>query len=452
MTSRRSRAAGPPQGANSAPPRTARRRAPQALGDQPSAARSQRAAPRFLPIYLAFAGGYLLSYLYRTVNAVISPELTRDLGLASGSLGLLTSAYFVAFAAMQIPVGMLLDRYGPRRVEPVLLAIAAAGALLFGLADSLAGLTFARAVVGAGVAACLMAPLKAIAVWYPPERRASLSGWMMVAGGSGALAATAPLEIALRFATWRTIFIVLAALTLAVAVWIWLRVPDTPKPKVAASAGEQWAGVRSVFAHPRFWWIAPLGGFGMGAFMAIQGLWAVPWMMDVEGMTRAAAARHLLAMGVVALAGYLFLGLFATGLARRGIHPRHVFGAGFALNALALALIVAEIPGSYLWWPLYGLGACANILAFAVLNEGFPTELAARANTAANLMMFTGSFAAQWGVGLIADAVRAATGGDAATGLRYAFAVVLAIDLATLAWFVRGWRRHALHEPAEAAA
>lgn len=439
-------APGPPQGANSAPRGAAQQHAARAWGGQPDAARPQHASPRFLPIYLAFASGYLLSYLFRTVNAVISPELTRELGLASGSLGFLTSAYFVAFAAMQIPVGMLLDRYGPRRVEPVLLAIAAGGALLFGLADSLAGLTFARAMIGAGVAACLMAPLKAIAVWYPPERRASLSGWMMVAGGSGALAATAPLEFALRFATWRMIFVVLAALTLAVAVWIWLRVPDTPKPKVAASAGEQWAGVRSVFGHPRFWWLAPLGGFGMGAFMAIQGLWAVPWMMDVEGMSRAAAARHLLAMGVVSLVGYLFLGLFATGLARRGVHPRHLFGAGFALNALALALIVAEMPGSYLWWSLYGLGACANILAFAVLNEGFPIELAARANTAANLMMFAGSFATQWGIGLIADAVRAATGGDAASGLRYAFAIVLAIDVATLAWFMRGWRRHAVHE------
>jgi len=408
-------------------------------------------APRFLPIYLAFASGYLLSYLFRTVNAVISPELTRDLGLAPGALGLLTSAYFVAFAAMQIPVGMLLDRFGPRRVEPVLLAIAAGGALLFAVADGLTGLTLARAVIGAGVAACLMAPLKAITVWYPPERRASLAGWMMVAGGTGALAATAPLEFALRFASWRTIFVVLACLTLVVAVWIWLRVPDTPRPKHATSFGEQWLGVTQVYAHPRFWWIAPLGGFGMGAFMAIQGLWAVPWMMEVEGMTRAVAARHLLAMGVVGLAGYLFLGLFATWLTRRNVHPRHLFLAGFTLNAIAFALIVAKVPGSYLWWSLYGLGACVNVLAFGVLNEGFPAHLAARANTAVNLMMFAGSFATQWGVGLVVDAIRAG-GVDTASALRTAFVIVLAIDVATLAWFVRGWRRYAMHVPVAAAA
>lgn len=406
------------------------------------------APPAFLPLYLAFAAGYLLSYLYRTVNAVISPELSRELGLAPGSLGLLTSAYFVAFAAMQIPVGMLLDRYGPRRVEPALLLIAAAGALSFALAGSLTGLTIARALIGAGVAACLMAPLKGIAHWYPPERQASLAGWIMVSGAVGALAATTPVEIALRFASWRAIFVALAAVTAVVAAWIWVRVPDVPKPAVAPSFGVQWQGVKRVFAHPRFWWIAPLGGFGMGTFMAVQGLWAVPWMLEVAGLSRAAAAGQLLAMGVVMLAAYLFLGLFATALDRRGVRARHLFAAGFALNALALALIFGNVPGGMLWWMLYGLGAAANILAFPVLNEGFPRELTARANTAANLVMFVGSFATQWGIGLVVDAARATQGVDTATGLRYAFALVLFLEIATLGWFALHWKRYAVHRHA----
>jgi len=404
----------------------------------------------FLPLYAAFAAAYLLSYLFRTVNAVISPELTRELDLAPGSLGLLTSAYFVAFAAMQIPVGMLLDRFGPRRVEPVLLAVAASGALLFALADGLAGLTFARALIGAGVSACLMAPLKGIAHWYPAERQASLAGWVMVAGGLGALAATTPLEIALRFASWRTIFAALAAATAAVALWIWWRVPDVPGPAAAPTFGTQWQGVKRVFGHPRFWWIAPLAGFGMGAFMAVQGLWAVPWMMEVGGLSRASAANHLLVMGVAMLAAYLFLGLFATGLDRRGIRARHLFAGGFALNAAALALIVANVPGGIVWWPLYGLGAAANILAFPVLNEGFPRELTARANTAANLVMFTGSFATQWGIGLAVDAFGTLLGVGTAAGLSYAFTLVLVLDLVTLAWFALHWKRFAIHphEPA----
>ncbi len=408
--------------------------------------------PPFVRVYSAFAAAYLLSYLYRTVNAVISPELTRELALQPGSLGLLTSAYFVAFAAMQLPLGMLLDRYGPRRVEPVLLAVAALGALVFALADGLPGLTIARGLIGAGVAACLMAPLKGIIVWYPTERHAALSSWMMVAGGLGALAATTPLEFAMRFATWREIFIALAVATLAVAIWIAWKVPDMPQPVQAQGFAAQWSGVRSVFGNARFWWITPLVGFATGSFMAVQGLWAVPWMMEVEQVSRADAARVLLAMGIAILAGYLVIATLGTRLGAHGVKPRHLFAAGFASNGLALAAILAQLPGSIFWWSIYGLGAAANILAFAVLNEGFPKELAARANTAVNLVIFLGSFAMQWGIGVVVDAARAGLGYDGPSGLRLAFALVLALDAAAFAWFLVGWRRNAVHAPAVALA
>ena len=152
--------------------------------------------------------------------------------------------------SMQIPVGMLLDRYGPRRVEPMLLAVAAAGALLFAVAEGLPGLALGRAIIGAGVASCLMAPLKGIAMWYPVEKQASLAGWMMVSGGVGALAATTPIEIALRFGTWREIFVVLAALTLGVAVWLWFRVPDIARHAPTAGFAAQWAGVQGGVRPP----------------------------------------------------------------------------------------------------------------------------------------------------------------------------------------------------------
>jgi MFS family permease len=164
-------------------------------------------------IFLAFWAAYLLSYLFRTINAVVSPELTRDLGLAPGTLGLLTSAYFVAFAAVQLPAGVLLDRFGPRRVEPALLAVGGTGALLFAYAESTTGLVIARALIGAGVAVCLMAPLKAIAAWVPRERQASFAGWVMTAGSAGALLAATTTEFALRFVHWRTLFLALACTT-----------------------------------------------------------------------------------------------------------------------------------------------------------------------------------------------------------------------------------------------
>jgi len=397
----------------------------------------------FLRIYFPFAAGYLLSYLFRTVNAVISPELVRDLTLDPSSLGLLTSAYFLAFGAAQIPVGMLLDRFGPRRVEPVLLSIAATGALLFANADSLPALAFARAVIGLGVCACLMAPLKALAAWYPPERLGSLAGWIMVAGGLGALAASTPLELALRVTGWRNIFVALAVTTFAVALFIAWRVPDIPKPAHATGFRAQWAGVTAVFRHPRFWWIAPLGAFCMGSFFAIQGLWAVPWLMEVEGETRSGAARHLLFMSAAILLGFVSLGLFGTRLAARGVHARHIFSLGFGLAVVALAAIFLRIPGGYVWWTLYGLGTSVNVLAFAVLNEGFGRDLAGRSNTALNLMMFGGSFLMQWGIGVVAEIARRGMSLDEAGGLRVAFGAALAGNIVTYAWFARGWRRFA---------
>jgi len=400
--------------------------------------------PRFVPLYLGFAAAYLLSYLYRTVNAVISPELSSSLGVSASSLGLLTSAYFVAFAAMQLPAGMLLDRFGPRRVEPVLLAVAGLGALAFAASDGLAGLVLARALIGAGVAVCLMAPLKGIATWYTAERQASLAGWMMVAGGIGALLSTAPLAAALSVLSWRGIFVVLAAATFASALWIVIVVPDVPTPPRIAGWAQQWAGTRSVFRSARFWWIAPLSATAMGSFMAIQGLWSVPWLMEVDGYSRTIAADHLLLVGIVILAGYLGLGVFATALRRRGIAARHLFAAGFGLHTLMLGLIITRaLPSTYVAWALYGLGSAVNVLGFTVLGEGFPRELSARANTALNLLMFSCSFAMQWGIGIVIDAARAAFGVETAGALRIAFVLVLAADALALAWFAFGWRRHA---------
>ncbi len=321
--------------------------------------------PNFLRLYAGFAAAYLLSYFYRSVNAVISPDLSRELGISASSLGLLTSAYFLAFAAMQLPAGMLLDRYGPRRVEPVLLTVAGCGALAFAASDNLTGLALARTLIGAGVAVCLMAPLKAIATWYPADRQASLSGWMMVAGAIGALLATAPLAAVLVVFSWRAIFVALAVATFVAAVILFLTVPDIPRQSTAPGFMAQWRGVRSVLRSPRFWWLAPLAMTCTGSFMAIQGLWSVPWLIEVDGYARAIAARHLLVMGIAILVGYSGLGLFATRLARRGIAARHLFLAGFGISILALALIVMRaIPFTYLPWVLYGLGVlgqCARV-------------------------------------------------------------------------------------------
>ena len=203
-------------------------------------------------VFLPFALGYFLSYLYRTVNAVIAPDLEAALGLDAADLGLVTSAYFLTFAAFQLPLGILLDRWGPRRVEAALLVFAALGAFVFASADSTKGLVLGRALIGFGVSACLMGAFEAYVLWFPPQRLPLVNGLQMAAGGAGALAATAPVEAALHLTDWRGLFHALSVLTVIVAAVVLLSVPRRNEEGPAHPLSEQIAGIRDVFADPVF--------------------------------------------------------------------------------------------------------------------------------------------------------------------------------------------------------
>ena len=239
------------------------------------------------------------------------PSSRRALGLSSSSLGLLTSVYFMAFALMQIPTGMLLDRFGPRRIEPILLSVAACGALVFAASDTLVALGIGRALIGAGVSVCLMAPLKAIATWYPVERQASYVELDHGRRRNRRAVATVARGSALGFMSWRVVFVVLAAARSARRCSSSSRSRLTAGRHAGAGIEAQWSGVRSRVRHPRFWWIAPLSAIAMGSFMAIQGLWSVPWMMDVKAI-RAAKRPSPAADELRDLGGYFVIGSMST--------------------------------------------------------------------------------------------------------------------------------------------
>lgn len=395
----------------------------------------------WIKLFLPFAGAYFLSYLYRTANAVIGPALTQEMSLNAGSLGLLTSTYFITFAAAQLPLGMLLDRFGARRVESGLLLIAAAGATVFALGHSIGELALGRGLVGIGVSACLMASFKAFSLWFPPERQASLTGWIMTSGGLGALAATAPLDAALHITGWREIFFGLAGLTLAVAVWMFASVPERashtrPDPLLA-----QWQGVKQVFASAHFWRFAPLGLVLTGGFMAIQSLWSVSWLMQVNGYTRTVAADHLASLSIAMLLSFIFIGLLASWLARHGIKPLSLYSAAMGLSLLTLLLIATQaVSHTYLLWIVYGVFSSFSTLAYSQTAAGFPLALSGRANTALNLMVFAGAFVMQWALGLFIDLLQA-RGQSVADAHRMAFLGLLGLQAASYVWFVFAGRR-----------
>ena len=394
-----------------------------------------------LRLFLPFAAGYFLSYLYRTANAVIGPVIAGELALPDNALGLLTSTYFLAFGAAQLPLGMLLDRFGPRRVEAGLLAIAALGAAVFASADGVTGLTLGRALIGLGVSACLMASFKAFTQWFPPERQASLTGWIMASGGMGALAAAKPLEIALGFTGWREIVIGLAVITLIVALALWYFVPDKTMEGAGAGFSEQLAGVRTIFVSRHFWRYAPMGFCFTGGFMAIQGLWASRWMNVMENLDAAAVAARLTWMGSAMLAGFLFMGFFATTLVHRGISLEKLFRWAMFAAFLAFSVICLqpELAGDWLW-PL--LGACFSLsnIAYSLNAQAFPSHLSGRANTALNLLVFAGAFGLQWGIGILVDALQA-NGWQVASAYSVAFYGLLGAQLLSLLWFLLSRRQ-----------
>lgn len=394
-----------------------------------------RQAPNpWLRVFLPFAAGYYLSYFLRNVNAVIAPELTRELGIGAADLGLLTSAYLIAFGAFQLPLGILLDRFGPRRVEAALLIVAAAGCAAFGLGDGLTGLAAGRALIGLGVSACLMAAFKAFSLWFPAERQASLNAAIMAAGGLGALTASTPLGLLLPLTGWRGIFFGLAGLAVLAAVAIFTT-PDKPTAAARESLGDQLRGLRQVLASRIFWRIAPQTAMIVGGFIALQGLWAVPWLINVNGYSRDAAAFHLLLMSAAMLVGFLSIATFVTGLVRRGIPAERILMTGLGLGLLDMLAIVLDLAPSHVLWFVFGLVFSVGNLSYAILTGRFPATLSGRVNTALNLAVFIGAFALQWGVGLAVDGLQAA-GMTAPQAFRATFAGVLALQAACYGWYL----------------
>lgn len=382
----------------------------------------------------AYAAGYFLSYGLRSVNAVIAPELMRELSITAAGLGLLTSAYFLAFGLFQLPLGLLLDRFGPRRVEAALLMVAAAGCVLFGIGTSLVTLAVARALIGLGVSACLMASFKAFSQWFPAERLPSLTATIMVAGGLGALSVSVPVEAALPVFGWRGMFFLFAAL-LVMASGFLMTVPDHATAGSRESFGKQIRTLGGIYGNRVFWRFAPQGCLISGGFMAIQGLWAVPWLMEVNGATRSDAAGVLFLMGLAMLAGFVFVATCSGWLARRNITPMMLLTAGMGLALVVeLAIILGLAPSAWLW-PLLGLSFSLSNIAYSQLTAAFPIAISGRVNTALNLMVFVGAFGLQWGIGAAVDAF-AAGGMARPDAFRATFATLLAVQGLAFAWFL----------------
>jgi MFS family permease len=416
---------------------------------------AQLSSSKAVIVFLTFAFAYFLSALIRAITATLSPTLSLELGLQARDLGLLAGGYFLGFAAMQLPLGQWLDRFGPKKVIICFLSVAVIGCLAFAKASSFYGLLAARMLCGAGVSACLMAPLTGYRRWLAPGTQLRANSWMLMTGSMGMVASTLPVQWLMPIWGWRGIFIALAAMVVIAILVVWLMVPvwqkTSPQPTIASRS------YAAVWSHPYFRSLLPLGFFSYGGLVAVQTLWATPWMIKVAGYSASQAATGLFWINVAMLGTFWVWGAINPWLVRQGISTDRLIVRGLPLSFMALAIIIIaasvidttiigrfdqldslrKILNTHVWlgWALYCMGCSFVSLAQPAIGMAFPAELAGRALSAFNLVIFAGVFVVQWGVGLLIDGFKA-LGWAEIVAFQGAFGVFLACCMASYVYFV----------------
>jgi MFS family permease len=398
-----------------------------------------------LATFLPFAAGYSLSYLFQTINGPMADRLVASFHLGARDIGLLTSAYFLTFAACQIPAGLLLDRYGPRRVQAVLLLFAALGAGVFAVAQGPLMLIAGRALIGLGCSASLITGLKACSLWLPQQRRPIGTCLLVMCGGLGAMASTVPLDIAAASANWRTVFGILAFVMLAVALFVHKCVPQTSSTR-EPSVQETLDGLLAILRDRRFWRVAPVSATVAGTAFAVHGLWAARWLADVTHTPQSSIGSVLLMMGVALTVGAILFGAAATYFRRRGVAMTTLFGDACVLFLTVQAIIVSNIAvATPVMFAAFAIFGAITVLSFTVIGELFPVELAGRANGVLNVLHLGAACAIQAGFGTIVGMWP--TGSDGrppSSAYVAALAATMLLQAVAFAWFAVAAPRSAI--------
>lgn len=386
-------------------------------------------------LFLAFVLGYFLTQLFRVVNAVAGPAVTSELGLDLASFGFVTSFYFLAYASIQLPLGVLLDRFGPNRVEGVLLLIAALGTVIFALSDSLAMLTVGRALMGLGVSAGLMAAFKAFSALVPLERLPLFNGLHMAAGSLGVLAGGLPIELAIEAFGWRWSFIGLAALAAFTALFLLFGVKRFPPTNTTETVGDLIRAAGGIMISAPFIRIAPIAVATQAAMMALQALWVGPFLRDVAGFTPAAAATIISLMGVAVIAGYALSAFIGDRLVyRRGLPVAHLMLGGFlGVFAMQVAIVVLDPSWSAPLWIAFALFGSFTALSYPALSRNFDVRLAGRVNASLNFVLFVFGFLFQWTFGLVVEGLTPTLGLTEA--YRTALWLLIGLQAAGYVWY-----------------
>jgi predicted MFS family arabinose efflux permease len=388
--------------------------------------------------FAAFTAALLINQYYRTAMALMAPALADELRLTADRLGILAATYFLSFAVMQLPTGMLLDRFGPRRTAAGLMAFAVLGALVFALAPAYPLLILGQALLGAGTAAGFTGGIVICARWYSARRAATMTGLMLGLGNLGGILAATPLALALESWGWRATTLALAAVLAATALIVLAVVRDAPPghavhTRKAETLGQILAGLGQVLRTAEVWRLMALAFVGFASVMAVRGLWGGPYLFDVHTLDAVAAGNILLAMSLGVIAGAIGYGLLEQPLDRR----RDIALAGGAILAAAFATL-ALWPQPPLWLVVacfVAIGACGQtyVMILAHGRANFVDRLVGRAVTTLNMAVFLGTATVQAASGWIVRGFQLADGHIPEQGYRWLYgflAVTVALALA----------------------
>ena len=349
---------------------------------------------------------YCYGFFHRVAPSVIVDELMREFAASAAILGNLSAFYFYAYASLQIPVGVMVDRWGPRRVLSGAVLLCGTGSALFATADSLPMAYLGRALIGGGAGFAFVGTLKLASVWFPPHRFALLSGLTIMLGMAGAVGGQGPLAAVVVAAGWRQTLLAAAVFAMFLAATIWLIVRDRPSgetARAAAPSGRLLHGLIGVLGNRQSWFVSVFGGCMSGPMLAFGALWGVPYMVQAHGLERPAAAASVSLMMIGWGIGAPLSGWFSDRIGRRRVPM--LLGAGGALASIGAVIYLPGLPllAAQVLLLVNGIFSGAMILSFATAREHNAPEAGGAALGFANMASMAAGALFQPAIGWILD-------------------------------------------------
>lgn len=385
-------------------------------------------ASRFMRVFLPLITGFFITNIVRTTTAVFAGPIESDLNITQTFMGLTSSIFYLAYAFMQVPVGVLTDHIGPRKTQCLLFLLAGLGSIVFGLAPSGSILLLGRIMLGFGLAGALMISFIANRLWFCEKQVPILNSISFAVGSSGSIVASVPLASLMHKVSWQTISIWIGLITIAVAFIILFVVPKSPKREHHVTFMSQLKGLKWVYTNRYFWKIAPLTIFSVASLLTIQTYWIAPWLRHTLDIDMKLAAHYLLLMGVGFTLAMPTASFLSHLLRRYKGEMEWMAGLGSLIAIISQTLIVSGVfPGSMSLWFLFAFFGMFPMLGYTLLSIHFTKCFSGRVSTALNLLVFAGVFILQYLFGIVAT-----------FGLEASFWLLIGLQTLSLVWFCIG--------------